>query len=175
MFESLKKYQQIFVTGPQRSGTTICGKMIAQDTGFKYVDEFKFGVSNRSKLSELISGSTGNVFQCPGICRYIQDFSNENTLVVIMKRDPADILASQNRIDWKCEGAEMIHYKINERFDLKTIAEIKYRYWDKVQRQKVLHYVEMEYEFLSAHPLWIQKDFRKDFHPKQTFLPKPES
>ena len=39
MFEYLKEFPVVLVTGPQRSGTRICAKMIAHDTGHRFVDE----------------------------------------------------------------------------------------------------------------------------------------
>jgi len=180
MFESLKKFEHIFVTGPQRSGTTICGKMIANDTGHNYIDEFKFGVANLEILRELVKTQKNNVYQCPGVCRFIHEFSADNTAIVLMRRSVADILASQERINWRCEKMELFKYKPDERHGLETISEIKYRFWDTNQRLKIKNAFEVQYDFMSAHPMWIEKERRKTFHAKQTSIedkgirPKPK-
>lgn len=170
MFESLKKYSQIFVTGPQRSGTTIASKMIAADTGFKYVDEFKFGVCNQQIIRELIRTTSQNVIQCPGLCRHIHEIADDTMAVILMCRSIEDIIASQTRIDWKCEKMELMKYRQDERFNLSTIAEIKYKFWDDVQKSRIKNAIELQYEFISGHPLWVEKSLRQKFHAKQTNL-----
>jgi len=162
MFENLKKYNKILVTGPQRSGTRIAAKMIAIDTGYDYIDEECFNVSNRDKLREILKRD-GIVVQCPAVSAWIQEFSTDNTLIVFMKRSIKDILASQKRIRWeqKTELAKYIRKK-------GVISKIKYETWIKEQIQEIKNWIDLPYESLDKHPLWIPKEKRLDFKYNQT-------
>lgn len=44
MFEHLKAYKRIVVSGPQRSGTRIVAKAVAQDTNKSFIDEVDIAV-----------------------------------------------------------------------------------------------------------------------------------
>jgi len=162
MFESLKKYNKILVTGPQRSGTRIAAKMIAADTGYTYLDEEEFNVSNRDKLRKIFKRGD-IVVQCPAISAWIQDFSANDTLIIFMMRDIDDILASQKRIGWG-DKTELSKYGKKRG----VISKIKYDVWEKEQKPKVENWLEVEYESLSGHPLWIAKNKRINFKYNQT-------
>ena len=55
MFEYMAIHSRIVVTGPQRSGTTITAKMIAHDTGHRYVDEAEFAVYDVEKWRKIVT------------------------------------------------------------------------------------------------------------------------
>lgn len=160
MFEKLQKYKKIVVTGPQRSGTTICSRMIACDTGHSCVDETAFGAENESGWRQVLERNNV-VVQCPAMSKLCSDLGN-NVLVVFMRRDVGDIMASQSRIDWGSEGHELKKYGAEG-----DIAQVKYDYWEQ---NKPANWIDVEYESLKKHPLWIDKQYRKNFSPKQTSL-----
>jgi coenzyme PQQ synthesis protein D (PqqD) len=164
MFEWLKKFRKILVTGPQRSGTRICAKMIARDTGYKFIDEKAFGADSIYRLFHVIQRNEHCVIQGPGLCRYVHMFEGEDTCIVLMRRNIKDIVASQERIGWTWERAELMRY---DRPDC-VIARVKYDFWEKYQKALIRHAFEVEYESLAGHPLWVPKKQRLNFRADQT-------
>ena len=163
MFEELTKYKRIIVTGPQRSGTRICAQMIAKDTGYVYIDEGVIAIDSFYALVEVIS-HTEVVVQCPALCRYVHHLgANEDLLIVMMVRDIDDIITSQKRIDWQGESIELMRYAPFQG----SIAELKYIAW-KSQKKFIKNWMEIDYNSLSGHPMWIPKEERSDFTPHQT-------
>ena len=176
MFEHLIQYQQIFVTGPQRSGTRIAAKMIAEDTGYEYIDEHEFGIHSKKQFKK-IARRDYSVIQCPGVNHVIDQVSTTDNLVVMMIRDIDDILASEKRIGW-FYGVydELIKYDIpyeelNQH--AKTgcpVALLKYDLWETELKDRIFNYFELDYDSLSDHPLWVPKELRTDFGAEQTHV-----
>lgn len=162
MFSHLSVFRSILVTGPQRSGTTICAKMIAADTGLTFIPEEKVGISSEKKLREKLAAG-GCVVQCPSLCCLAHDLADEATAVVLMRRPVEDIVRSQERIGWSHEQLELERYGLTEG----VIAEVKYNHWDAGKHQAP-HSFEVDYNSLSAHPLWVPADRRANFKPRQT-------
>lgn len=168
MFKWMKQseYTKILVTGPQRSGTRVCAHMIAHDTGYRYVDEDEFQVSQWWVLQEMLVMPGPMVAQCPGLCYCVHALARhggaDRTLVVMMYRSIEDILASQRRVGWISNQIELAKYG-----GLTGIAaEIKYAVWER-QREEIQYWMEIEYEHLRGHPLWVPKKNRGGFDPKQ--------
>jgi hypothetical protein len=164
MFERFAGFDKIIVTGPQRSGTRICAKMIAYDTGHKYVDESMIGMDSLYALWLLFHTGQRFVIQCPALCRHVHMFSADDTAIVFMRRNTEDISASQKRVDWNWEQVELIQYDRQDGI----VAEVKYQFWKEYQRERVAHAFEVEYESLAAHPLWVPEHLRQDFEAGQT-------
>jgi hypothetical protein len=164
MFEHLGGFERVLVTGPQRSGTRICAKMIARDTDLRFVDEREFCVDSLNRLWKLLQDETGIVVQCPALCRYVHHLVGCNDAVVFMKRRLVDIKMSEQRIGWDWELPELMRY--SER--LSTAAETKLDFWWCVQALEIDHPFEVAYENLNVHPLWIPKEQRTHFDPYQT-------
>jgi hypothetical protein len=166
MFEWLAEFDKILVTGPQRSGTRICTKMIAYDTGHEYIDEDDIGLDSLYRLAPLLHNRQCLAVQCPALCRHVHIFSADDTAIVLMRRNIEDIIASQERIGWAYEWLELARYDRSDG----VIAEIKYQFWEESQRGQIQHAFEIEYESLAEHPLWIPKHLRQDFNPVQTAI-----
>lgn len=165
MFDHLVSFERIVVTGPQRSGTTICAQMIAADTGRRYVPEEAFGATDKTRWLALLESERGIVVQCPAMCRYIHELSSE-IAVVLMRREPAAILESQQRIHWPHEADELARYGRATG----NQAVVKYAYFDEAQRPHIKHLFEVHYETLADHPLWLPVEQRVNFGPRQTTL-----
>jgi hypothetical protein len=159
MFGWLAEYDQVLVTGPQRSGTRICAQMIALDTGHLFVDEADFGVDSLYKLTRLLDRSRRVVVQCPALCRHVHHLAHERMAVVLMRRDVDAIAASQQRIDWEFERVEMIRYDRSEG----RPAQVKYDFWESQQVNLIPHAFEIPYESLKQHPLWVPAQLRRRF------------
>lgn len=165
MFEYLKKYKRIIITGPQRAGTRIGAKMIAHDTGHEYIDETVFNVSHLEKLNDIMKYEENIVIQGPGISAFIERYSNSENLIVFMMRPVNDIKISEVRIKWNCHYEELKKYGREDG----DPSEVKYEEWKK-QKKNVLNWLEIDYDSLSTHSLWIEKSQRLDFIPSQTTI-----
>jgi hypothetical protein len=164
MFEWLAKFDRIFVTGPQRSGTRICAQMIAYDTDHEYIDERDFCMDSLYMLCSLLENKHRLVIQCPVLCRYVHALDASDAAIVLMRRDVQDIIVSQTRIRWGWEWLELARYDCSDG----TIAEVKYRFWEEYQKKRIKHAFEIDYESLKEHPLWVSNHLRLEFSPAQT-------
>ena len=163
MFEYLKPFTRIIVTGPQRSGTRVCAKMISADTGLRYVDEQEINVDSLYALAHTLT--EGNVvIQCPALSYWAWAVGTvDDVAIVLMRRPVVEIIASQERVRWGYEWLELMRYGAAS----SPIAEVKYRFWDET-KDRIRHPFEVEYESLKAHPLWIDKEARAGFGYDQT-------
>lgn len=172
MFEILRAYPRIVVTGPQRSGTTICSRMIAHDTGHRLCDEQDWGVHDPAALLHELRQEPV-VAHCPTLFKWIVDRPSPDVLVVVVRRDLESIYASQRRIDWQFEAMELRQFGLHPVYDngcRPRAAAVKYAYWDWGTRPPI--YVEVNYDDLRTHTLWVDPGDRERFAPKQT-APEP--
>lgn len=165
MFENFCKFKRIYVTGPQRSGTTICSTMIAYDLNYRLIDESHYKGENHilKKMSKL----NNVVFQCPRQSYCIDEYSNNDSLICFMIRPIEDIIASQNRVNWRSDHVELKKYNTLKG----PISQVKYEHWNSI-KFKIINFQEINYECLKEHHLWIDKKRRKNFTIKQTKLEK---
>ena len=168
MFEHLKEYRKIIVTGPQRSGTRICAAMIAHDTGYYFVDERTIAIDSIDKFCHLVYDAKywelPVVIQCPGLSRWVHRFPKlEEMAVVWMNRNLIDILDSQKRIGWKNDFIECLKYPNWQG----PAAQVKYAYFMANQEPNIPNVTFVDYVDLDRHPLWIPKEQRKDFVSNQ--------
>lgn len=162
MFKHLAKHKVIFVTGPHRSGTTICSRMIAHDTGHDLVVEDDFRFSQLHQLATFTQADYGSiVVQCPFLAdiihdlKYLIDLDMDHALVVFMHRYRRDIIASETRarVDFQRLGEtqkKKYHTEANEH-----ISDIRYEAWQD-QQPMIPHSLDVGYESLRDHPLWIE-------------------
>lgn len=160
MFERLAQHRKILVTGPHRSGTTICARMIAQDTGHDLVIEDEFGFSKPRQLYAFLRAEYGpQVLQAPFICHEIHDLEYlygidlDDCLIVMMRRELADIIESEQRAPVNFVHVGNGQRRLYNAVDQRHQAEIKYEVWE-LQRERIPHWLEVEYESLAEHPLW---------------------
>jgi hypothetical protein len=167
LFEDLAVHPRIVVTGPQRSGTRIAAKMIAEDTGHTFADERAFGIYDEQRWRDLLQGEKV-VVQSPSMFKQVVDNPPPDIFVVLMRRDLTKIHASQRRIGWdKHPLGNTIELS---RFGLTSgdSAATKYDYW--ASHEKEAPFLELEYESLRQHPLFIPDDKRRNFGAVQTKL-----
>jgi hypothetical protein len=165
MFEELRARRRIVVTGPQRSGTRIATKMIAADTGHRYIDELDFAIHDAVRWRAYLS-TDDVVVHAPSMLKDVVDDPPPGIFVVLMRRSLEAIHASAVRIDW--EGQHQGNSYELRKFGLPDgdSAEVKYEYWDA--HHKRFPYSELPYESLRGHPLWVDEALRSTFGPLQT-------
>jgi len=166
MFEELAKYKRIIVSGAQRSGTTICARIISYELGYEYIDENDYKIHSVPKLKEILKFKN-IVIQAPAMAHCIEEFSDDDTLIIFMRREIKDIIASQKRIGWDGnEKTELKKYGLDFNVKQKPISVIKYKKWEE-QKKFIKHYIEIYYESLKGHKLWVDKKDRNDFTLRQ--------
>jgi len=163
-------HKRILVTAPQRAGTTIAAKMIAEITGYPYCDEDGIVIDDLTKFFTFHFESHSYVLQAPGLSFIAHRLPVD--LVVFMHRDIDDIAKSEQRINWH---SQWNNYETDKYFydgNLNNARRIKYEVWNKFQKPFMekhnKQYIDLDYESLKSHPLWIDKTSRKNFKPRQT-------
>jgi len=156
MFKHLKNYDKVLVTGPHRSGTTITMRMIAHDTGFTGLDEKVFGFRFIRELPRVWQAST--VLQAPNALPWLPVLVRPEDMVavVMVRRSIADITASVAR--QKAPDGRHVQAPV-------FTAEQGYRLWSSMYKGG-FSYLEVNYEDLSDHPLWVPKERRVGWHHK---------
>ena len=170
MFEHLREWHRILVVGPQRSGTRIGAEMISHDTGFWFIPEEYFAVDSLNQLWRLFQTNHDIVVQAPALTCYAHTLGmlDPSLGVVMMMRPLEDILASQKKIRWRWEEPELIRLGIAGGGTGAAALERYYR-WEHGQKDALgRQATEVEYESLSGHPLWVPKERRVNFGPRQT-------
>lgn len=157
----------ILVTGPQRAGTTITAKILADMLGREFVDEHAFGSIDVEQFCEIAFDGDPTepaVIQCPAMFGPIMRNPRADVLVVLVRRDLDEIHASERRIGWD------VNHEAGERHRLGGItgctADFKYDWWDAGPRPPL--HMEIVYGSLAGHPLWLEAADRVGFAPKQT-------
>lgn len=161
-------YRVILVSGPQRAGTTIATEAIARTLHYRAVREEEYGTHDVDRWRTLIDAGFHLIIQCPAMSHLLHVVADRDVLVVFMKRDIADIVASQERVNWPALEKRRALGKYNA--DEGEPAPLKYTFWHDVQRDLIENWIELDYEALSTHPLWVPQAQRRHFGPRQTAL-----
>lgn len=186
---SIKNCKRIIIVGPQRSGTTFTSKAFAWTMGWEVVDEDAFDVINVDKFTDIIRNRDRIVVQAPAMTPHIHSLATEDDMVIFMHRKWSDIIKSVYRkngrlSDWILQetmfDVERYHYckldpKAGDVFDNVVdknsyYLNAFYSMWKNYQKDIIPNCVELEYESMSEHDLWIDKSKRGQFHEKQTTL-----
>lgn len=191
----LKKYNKIIVTGPPRSGTTICSRILAHELKYRFIDETLYDGNNPNKFSLMLHYLSRNfVIQTTAFTRDIHKYYfNQPTCIVLMKRPISDILDSFDNtkkfIDNSSNGLNVTaagelfngfdddaietikkHFGYENNNNL-TLPEVIYDHFEKNKNPEKV-YLEINYDDLKNHELFIDKETRrKEFvHIKQIDL-----
>jgi hypothetical protein len=165
-FANLAKYPRIIVSGPHRSGTTICGEMIAADTGHESLREESFGWSNIERFQQCLLRENV-VLQAP-FFSYALHYLAGDALVVFLKRNLDAIRVSQSRMVTDMgqqTGWGIAEFRLQKYHAESPDPAVVYEAWED-QKPLLKHVLEIEYESLKEHPLWIND--RSHFHFRQT-------
>ncbi len=192
--ELFKGFRNILIIGPQRSGTTFTSQALSKTLGYNNIDEDAFNVKNAIKCKEIMKKGN-NIIQAPGLTHVAQFMVDEDDLVVFMVRKWSDIIKSVYRKNgFLSNWITMNHmydynlhnymhpYKTGLNIDIPEIKEyfnkyvdknnyyldVIYKMWDYYQKDKIKNWINLEYESMKTHPMWLNKDSRKNFGPKQT-------
>jgi len=163
MFEAMKEFSNIVVSGPQRSGTRIAAKIIAHDLDKAYVDEADLNFHDFRLLDWHLN--KGNVvIQCPGLCHMLHYITRKDTLVVVVYRNIEDIMLSEaKKWDKQSMRLELVKYGCCSG----VISTIKYNFWETYQRPILENRARnINYNQLENHSMFINN--REKFLWNQT-------
>jgi len=174
MFKHLKTHKKILVSGPPRSGTQIATRMIAHDTGHRFVNEREHGCWRKCRMWDLLKMDEPMAIHCPSQSRWLHEFARQpDALIVFLLRNPGDIMASEHRVG-KVQPLRRLtrrHYE-----DVMPChgpsCMVRQSYWLVQQRHLIDNKLELQYESLCEHPLWVERPLRETFAVKQTTLPQ---
>jgi hypothetical protein len=156
-----RKFSRILVTGPNRSGTTISGRILAHELGFTFYPEERITAGDVRQFIYLFCTEENFVLQAPGMCHVAHELNHPKSAVIFMLRNPEDIRASEMRIGY--------HWTDGSRYFRDTIsAEEQVQLFKKYQAKNLKRRVfYLHYEDLQEHALFIEKKLRKNFAPRQ--------
>jgi len=173
--DALFSYDKIIVTGSQRSGTTICSQMLANDLGVTWVDESDIRNEWREVL-RLVCGKYKFVMQLPANSWRIDQLpARTDCAVVWMLRPHDEIKKSIDRIGWHHhERAELRTYIQRWGYEPgQRIFDVKQDAWETRQKPVMpVDWYELGYhsDYIENHELFIPPDKRGSAfsHPKHT-------
>lgn len=147
MFERLKDYRGIVVTGPHRSGTTITGRMIAYDLDRLYVTESQIQEQKGRNITPLDIEAWMDRQREPFVLHgatcfaWLTELQRFDIATVFVHRPDAEIIASQKRA-----GLTDVHP-----------SQKKHRWRELVERKIIRHPYDVHYhQHLRDHPLWVE-------------------
>ena len=65
VYQKLKNYDKIIVTGPKRSGTTFMSKILSRDLGYDFIDEKEINIDNIILFFDLLRERSKFILQVP--------------------------------------------------------------------------------------------------------------
>ena len=161
MFTTLEpycKFDKIVIVGPQRSGTRFATWAIAHDLGLKFIDQRGIRINKFSHLVSALDTYDRVAIQGTGCTHCIHKLKRDDTLVVYVRRLPAHVLASQQRIQWQEETWEAA--KIPEKYRIYPLCEGRFQYWRDEQCLSIPNWTILPYDSLRQHPLFIDEKDR---------------
>lgn len=163
MFESLSEFNNIVVSGPQRSGTRIATEIISLDTGKSHIDEKDINFHDFRLLEYyLLKGNV--VIQCPGLCHLLHTIQGSDTLIIVIRRPIHEIILSENR-KWSDQARKVELFKYG--YSEGVISRVKYAFWESFQKPTLGERArEINYHDLRQHELFV--DSREHFTWDQT-------
>ena len=151
----------IFITGPQRTGTTFAAKIIAEDLEYDHIDEQEFGTYHLERLSKLIQSRSRCVIQAPALSHKAHLFhAFDDAAVIWMKRNSRDTLSSEESKNWRNQAHSRETRTYHDSFNISRNASadsywMKNDIWDRHQSRLHRCNYNLDYESLRIHPKFI--------------------
>lgn len=187
------QFKRVVVTGPQRSGTQIASKIIADILGWEFFAESELdndrGPAYRDRYWEWVNDSNTEqtVLQCPQMS-HLCHRTPKDTLVVFMIRDIDDILASdehriknfqrRNARAGKMEPSQSVFTDKRREYSrmffdrapisIEETPKAVYDVWHVIQKRHDFSWAEMSYRSLAEHHLYLPHNIRRTMFTKGT-------
>ncbi|MAG52959.1 MAG: hypothetical protein CMH62_03285 [Nanoarchaeota archaeon] len=175
VIKKLKGYEQIIVSGPQRTGTTYFSQVLAKELFHKSrIDEGRFRIRNENEFMALLE-SKNVVIQAPAMTHLLHRIPKIKSLMIIfMHRSQEDLNESEDRIGWHPHEFEIEKSQyLAEGFNVEKFSRnsaMKYSIWENQKNSIKNDFIEVEYNVLKDTPGFVPKASRKNFGKKQTIL-----
>ena len=183
--EGFKKYDRIVVTGPQRSGTRIAAKIIADIIRWSWFNEQEItyrGQGHDERYFYWVNDPErqSTVLQCPKISHACH-LTPKSTLVVFMLRDVQEILESDAHRMKSFQRHQKTTGKVfsvssvftdkrkqysklfydSKELSLEETPQAVYDVWNNIQKKEDFNWYELDYTLLEQHELWIHQATRR--------------
>jgi hypothetical protein len=173
LMPKLQSFKKILVTGPQRSGTTIASRILAEELKLNWCLEELIDVDNLEKFFKLHFERDEYVLQAPGLSYICHQLPVD--AVVFVWRNDDDIAKSATRISWESNEYELRKYFFEPLWEdgihpYPNSWKLKKTVWETRQIKTIQQAFTLDYESLKTHPLWIDREQRTHFHARQTEL-----
>ena len=190
------KYDIIYVSGPQRSGTRYTTYILGHTKGFEVVtfstpyrsrsrgnSEYNPVKADKNRINEwFFEELHKKILHCPAESHLLHKLDGKEKLVIWMDRNEKDVSESEDRIGWhprcfekeeKPKYLDMFpeHKEKIESFDRNY--SMKTWIWNNIQKDLMkVDYLELPYETLEQTDGYLPKEQRKDFSKAQIRLTK---
>ena len=156
--EGVKK---ILVVGGQKSGAGIASRILGDIFKIKALSEKEVGYDKLDRFFDMDRFYDEYILQCPGLTFVCHRLPVD--MVIFMRRNYADVIASEKRTGWRELWAK---YEVRKYFqrtnsDPSIVKDRAWRFTQKAELDKKgIPHFDLWYESLSTHPLWIDKENR---------------
>jgi len=179
----LKDKKKILVSGPCRSGTTICSHILLDYLDREFIESFReYDDSENTKYyatsfyNFLLINDNMDDYIChgPHFSPFLT-FVPKDVTIVFMRRNPEDVSKSAYSLEdgkWS-DGYYSYHtecvidVKDAPKFRKMRYGEKVYFAWDNYQKPKMNNYIEVDYNILRGHRFFLPKEKRKNFRERQ--------
>lgn len=147
-----RHFDRVVVTGCQRSGTTFAAQQLAEMLGYTHLDETAFHTHDREFFEQLLEEHSKVVVQAPAILHHMKDFE-DHVLLVVMERNPNDIVRSMYRFGWYAPSvsSEMKKFREEPSISPYDLVQTKQEFGHTL---KALH---LPYEELKKAPGYVMQ------------------
>jgi len=175
------KYDIIYVSGPQRSGTRYTTYTLGHKMGFEVatfpMDRSQYVKDKVRTTKWFFQEQYKTILHCTAESHLLHKLDGKEKLVIWMDRDEKDVNASEERINWhsKCfESEEKPKYlemfpEHEEKIkSFKRNHPMKTWVWNNIQKDLMkVDYLELPYETLEQTDGYVIKEKRVNFHSSQ--------
>jgi hypothetical protein len=165
--DKASKYKTIYVTGCQRTGTTFCAKALAEEIGYRHIDEAEFNASDLDKFLSIDKNKS--VIQCPALFHLFPNLA-EGELIVYIDRSTNQVSKSMVRSGWYKEHGKKEYSIYKKHYTEQTpqsIHELKESHYLSKMRYLENLFV-LDFNSLKEAKGYLPLGRRKNFTIKQT-------
>ena len=179
------KYDIIYVSGPQRSGTRYATYTFGHNRGFEVVTFPSGKFSQYVKEISLAQARTEwffkelhkTILHCTAESHLLHKLDGKEKLVIWMDRNEKDVSESEDRIKWhprcfekeeKPKYLDMFPEHEEKIKSFKRNHPMKTWIWNNIQKDLMkVDYLELPYETLEQTDGYVIKEKRVNFHSSQ--------
>lgn len=163
LIKKLREFDSVCVTGTQRSGTTIGAMILADLLGYEFLPEEAFTAGDAMVFFNIFNTQKNIVVQAPGMCHLVHELCHPNVAVVYMLRNPKEVQNSEDHIGYYWYG-DGFRYFTGRKMNYLTRLHRFRKFQAPLLKERVFY---LKYEKLDFHRLFVSKEKRVNFAPRQ--------